>query len=71
MYEDNPEERIKENIKNDCPYNLATKEYDGKVITSIKTDIKILDAIAKIVTLMVTTEQCLVQVPALNHYTTL
>ena len=71
LYEDNPEERIKENIKNDCPYNLATKEYDGKVITSIKTDIKILDAIAKIVTLMVTTEQCLVQVPALNHYTTL
>lgn len=71
LYEDNPDERIKENILNGSPYNLTTNEYDHKVITSINTDIKILDAIAKIVTLMVTTEQCLVQVPALNHYTTL
>lgn len=71
LYEDNPIERIKKNIEEDCPYNLATQEYDHKVITSINTDIRILDAIAKIVTLMVTTEQCFVQVPALNHYTTL
>lgn len=71
LYEDNPIERIKTNLEEGSPYNLTTNKYDKKVITSIQTDIKILDAIAKIVTLMVTTEQCLVQVPALNHYTTL
>ena len=68
LYEDDPETFIKNNLENGCPYNLTTDEYDGKVITSINTDIKILDAISKIVTLMVTTEQCYVQVPALNHY---
>ena len=69
LYENNPDEIIKTNIENGSPLNLTTNEWDKKVITSINTDIKILDAIAKIVTLMVTTEQCYVQVPALNHYT--
>ena len=68
LYEDDPDIFIENNLENGCPYNLTTDEYDGKVITSINTDIKILDAISKIVTLMVTTEQCYVQVPALNHY---
>lgn len=55
-------------IENGSPLNLTTGEFDKCVLTSIDTDIKILDAISKIVTLMFTTEQCYVQVPALNHY---
>ena len=50
------------------PYNVVSEAFDKSVLTSIDTDIKILDAISKIVTLMFTTEQCYVQVPALNHY---
>ena len=38
------------------------------VLCSINTDIEILDAISRIVTLMVTSNQSLVQVPALNRY---
>lgn len=69
LYESDPEELIEMGIINGSPCNLRTGECDEKVITSIQTDIKILDAISKIITLMVTTEQCYVQVPALNHYT--
>lgn len=68
LYEEDSDRFIELNLENGCPYNLTTGEWDEKVITSINTDIKILDAISKIVTLMVTTEQCYVQVPALNHY---
>ena len=51
-----------------CPKNIVTNDFDNSVLTSIDTDIKILDAISKIITLMFTTEQCYVQVPALNTY---
>lgn len=68
LYENDPN-LISYNIEKGCPYNLRSEDWDGKVITSIETDIKILDAISRIITLMVTTEQCYVQVPALNHYT--
>ena len=40
----------------------------GKVITSIMTDVYILDAISKIVTIMFTANQCLVQAPQINVY---
>ena len=66
LYENDPN-LISYNIEKGCPYNLRSEDWDGKVITSIETDIKILDAISRIITLMVTTEQCYVQVPALNH----
>lgn len=69
LYEEDPERIIETNLEKGCPYNLRSQDWDNQVITSIETDVKILDAIAKIITLMVTTEQCLVQVPALNHYT--
>ncbi len=67
--EDDIENTIRGNLDNGSPLNLRSGERDDKVITSIETDVRILDAISKIVTLMVTTEQCYVQVPALNHYT--
>lgn len=59
---------IKEGLDEGVPLNLRNGKYDKKVITSIDTDICILDAIAKIVTLMISCEQCYVQVPALNRY---
>lgn len=55
-------------IENGFPYNLSTRSWDNKVITSIQTDIKILDAISKIVTIMFTANQCLVQAPQINVY---
>jgi hypothetical protein len=56
-----------------APYNVASL-YNGewvttpRVITSICTDIEILNAISKIVTPMVTSNQCLLQATALNKY---
>ena len=50
------------------PYNIRTGEHDGKVLTSIDTDIKILDTISKIVTLMLTSNQVIIQHPSLNKY---
>lgn len=39
-----------------------------RVLCSINTDIEILAAISRIITLMVTSNQCLLQVPSLNRY---
>ena len=50
------------------PINLITKQYDGKVLTSIMSDCVILDTISKIITIMYTANQALVQTPALNKY---
>ena len=53
-----------------CPYNIATGEFDGKVLSSIKSDIVILETIQKILTLMFTCNQYLIQSPAHNVYIT-
>ena len=50
------------------PINLITKSYDGSVLTSIMSDCSILDTISKIITIMYTSNQALVQAPALNKY---
>ena len=67
-----PEEvdKILENIStNGIPLNISTGEYDGKVLTSIETDPIILDTISKIIGVMFTANQALVQAPMLaNHY---
>ena len=65
---ENPDDIIKESLKLDLPYNIATGKHDGKVITSIDTDIKILDTISKIVSLMLTSNQVIIQHPNLNKY---
>ena len=56
-------------IKEGCPLNIRTNAYDHKVLSSIKSDIIVLETIDKILTLMYTTNQYLVQTPAHNIYT--
>ena len=51
-----------------CPYNLISKDYDGKVLTSIDTDICILETISKIVTIMVTANQFILPTINMNQY---
>ena len=69
MYDkEKSEDIVKENIEKGMPFNISTEMYDGKVLASIDTDITILDAIAKIITIMFTANQALVQTPALNVY---
>ena len=56
-------------VKNDgIPLNMATKEYDGLVLTSIESEPAILDTISKIITIMFTSNQALVQAPNLSQY---
>ena len=50
------------------PLNMNTREYDGLVLTSIESEPAILDTIAKIITIMFTSNQALVQAPTLSQY---
>ena len=51
------------------PYNMTTREYDGLVLTSIESEPMILDTISKIVTIMYTANQAILQAPSLtSHY---
>ena len=59
---------ISHSIERGCPLNIRTNDYDGKVLSSIKSDIVILETIDKILTLMFTCNQYLVQTPAHNVY---
>ena len=62
------EEILRNCIKRGCPLNIRTNEYDGKVLSSIKSDVIILETINKILSLMFTTNQYLVQTPLHNIY---
>lgn len=64
----NPSEIALMSLTNKCPYNIRTEEFDGHVLTSIKADQVIIDAIAKIIGLMFKTNQYMVQAPELNIY---
>ena len=68
---------IVKSIENDEPFNvidlfnaknLNNVTPKGDVLCSIKTDAVILDAISKIITMMVTSNQCLLQSTTLNIY---
>jgi len=68
---------ISKSIENGNPYNITdffeTENFDevsvsDKVLTSIKTDVVILEAISRVVTNMVTANQCLLQSPSVNRY---
>ena len=52
---------------NDKPFNIGDNK-DANVYCSIRTDIEVLNAISKIVTIMATSNQCLLQAPSLNGY---
>ena len=67
-------EKIIESVSTDegldkGPLNVITGEYDGQVLTSIKTDIAILDSLSKIITIIFDTNQYLVPTPQFNCYT--
>ena len=59
---------INRSIKEGCPLNIRTNDYDHKVLSSIKSDVIVLETIDKILTLMYTTNQYLVPTPAHNTY---
>lgn len=50
---------INESLKEGKPFDVKNKEFSDKVLTSILSDVAILEAISKIMTLMVTTNQFL------------
>ena len=69
------EYHCEKSIENKAPFNvidiskkIASEQPGENVLTSINTDIEILNAISKIVTIMVTANQALVQTPELNRY---
>ena len=61
-------ELIKQSLAENCPMNFMNQEFDHKVLCTIKQDIAILDVIAKIITIMFTTNQSLTQSVAYNMY---
>ena len=65
---DNPHDIIKQCIIHGCPYNITTGKYDSKVLTSIDTDICIIDTISKIITIMVTANQFILPTINMNNY---
>ena len=68
---------INDSLKKEVPINVMELFEDAyanpdpekcDVLSSINTDIETLNAISRIITLMVTANQCLLQAPALNRY---
>ena len=55
-------------IAKGCPYNIRTQEYDGAVLSSIKSDPVILDAIGKIIGVVFLTNQFFVSSAEYNIY---
>ena len=66
--EEEAQEEINYSIEREMPLNLATMEYDGKVLCSIETDVSILEAISKVVMVMFTANQALIENPMNNVY---
>ena len=66
--EDQLDNIINGSLEKGCPLNIRTNEYDYKVLSSIKSDVVVLETINKILTLMYTTNQYLVPTPAHNVY---
>ena len=65
---DEVKDMIKTTIETKTPINLRTGEADGLVLSSIKSDITVLDIVANVVGMLVTTKQFLCQSPAHNIY---
>lgn len=59
---------VEDTMTRNMPINLRTCEFDGKVLSSIESDIIVLETISKIITLMFTCNQFLVPNAALNIY---
>ena len=65
---DEAEDWARESLEKGMPLNLATLEFDGKVLCSIETDVAILEAISKVVMVMFTANQALIENPINNVY---
>ena len=61
-------EKIEADVKNGYPTNLRTGESDGSVLCALNEDPVILDAVTRIVSVMVLSNQALVQEPIRNAY---
>lgn len=59
---------LAESLIREMPLNIRTKEFDGNVLSSIDTDIYVLDTISKIVTIMATSNQFLLPIINANIY---
>lgn len=59
---------LEESLKQQKPYNIFTNEYDGRVLCAINTDQAVLDAIAKIIMTLYTSNQAIVPSASLNVY---
>lgn len=66
--EEKAHEEINRSITKQMPINLSNLEYDGKVLCSIETDVAILEAISKVVMVMFTANQALIENPMNNVY---
>lgn len=72
--DDKINDMIRSSLETGFPFDIsesdinATDPNGAKVKCSIMLDINILDTIAKIITIMVTSNQCIVQAPQLNTY---
>ena len=67
-HDDELDDILKHIIEYGCPLNIKTNQFDRRVLSSIKSDIVVLETIDKILTKMFTTNQYLVQSPAHNIY---
>lgn len=65
---DNVDDEFDRSIKMGKPCNLRTSRYTDDVVTSIDTDITILDCISRIVTIMFTSNQILIGSAFENRY---
>jgi len=55
-------------LANGCPLNIRTEKFDNTVLSTIKSDQVILDAISKIIGLVISTNQYLCEAPEYNVY---
>lgn len=59
---------VEEILDTGIPYNVRTRSFDNGVISSIETDAVVIESIAKILSMIVTANQCLTPTFLLNNY---
>ena len=67
---DSADKMVIKSLEKGMPLNLVTGEFDGKVLCSIETDVAILEAISKVIMVMFTANQALLESPMNNVYLT-
>jgi hypothetical protein len=65
---DDPEEKVALSLEQDCPFDVRTGEKGENVLSSIDTDICVLNSISKIISLMVTANQFQMSNLNINKY---